>query len=372
MRVLIEASSAYDQYAGIGRYARNVISAMIKHANDDLDFRMLRTRDRIDVDISEFEQDVTDVPKRVLPLSRQNAYRLWFRLNLPLDIQWAAGRADAIYSPDFTTWHTSGIRRMVTVHDLVHLSHPEHTVPGLLNFLDRVVEPQIQKATKVAVVSRATERDLIHHYGVGQESIIYAPNAVDARFHLPEPLAREQLLELGYPEEFSLMVGTIEPRKNHINALKAYSQSEAAQKIPLLIAGRYGWGLETVVPAIEHAESQGIARYLDFIPDSLLPRLMASARMLVFPSWNEGFGLPVAEMLATGGNVVISRAPALLEVAGDQGYSADAGDVDGLAQAINEALERPGPDTRTLRSQWIRSRYSWENTAWSVLEGLRG
>lgn len=371
MRVLVEASSAFDQYAGIGRYARNVIGTMIQSAPPDVAFRMLRTRDRAELDISEFEQKTSHIPIRVLPLSRRNAYRLWFRLKLPLDVQWLSGRADVAYSPDFTLWHTSGIRRMVTVHDLVYLTHPEHTVPGLLNFLERVVVPQIEEATKVAVVSRATENELVRLIGVPRRDIVYAPNAVDSRFHLPAPYSSDELEKLGFPKEFSLMVGTIEPRKNHINAVRAYSQSEAAKRVPLFIVGRHGWGLEHILPVIHDAEARGVAKYVDFIPDAILPRLLATARMLVFPSWNEGFGLPVAEMLATGGNVVISRAPALLEVAGDHGQSAEAGDIDGLTAAINASMEQPTNETREMRSRWIRSQYDWETTAQSVLQGLR-
>lgn len=370
MRVLVEASSAYDQYAGIGRYARNVIAGLIRNAEPDARFNIVRTKDRCDLDLSEFGESVRGIRNRVIPLSRQNAYRLWFRLKTPIDVQWLTGRADVAYSPDFTMWRTSRTPRIVTVHDLAHMTHPELTVPGLLKFLEHVVQPEIERAQKIAVVSRATAADLARFMGVHPDRIVYAPNAVDERFHMPAPFSADELVELGFPPEFSLMLGTIEPRKNHANAIRAYERSSAVGRLPLVIAGRLGWGLKNILPIMEEAESRGIVKYVSYVPDEIVPRLMASARVLIFPSWNEGFGLPVVEMLATGGNVVTSRAPALIEVAGGHAQNADADDVDGLAEAINASLELPSLETRQARLDWVTSQYSWDTTAVSLLESF--
>lgn len=370
MRVLVEASSAYDQYAGIGRYARNVVAGLVRNATPETRFSLIRTRDRCDLDLSGFDETVRGIPNHVIPLSRQNAYRLWFRLKAPIDVQWFAGRTDVAYSPDFTMWRTSGVPRIVTVHDLAHLTHPNLTVPGLQRFLEHVVRPEIERAEKIAVVSHATAADLLRFMDVQADRIVYAPNAVDERFHMPSPLTAEELSRLGFPPEFSLMLGTIEPRKNHINAIRAYGQSSAAGSLPLVIAGRLGWGLENILPAIEDAEDRGIVKYVSYVPDDIVPRLMASARMLVFPSWNEGFGLPVVEMLATGGNVVTSRAPALMEVSGGHAECAESDDIDGLTEAINASLELPSRETRQSRLDWVTAQYSWDKTARSLLQSF--
>lgn len=370
MRVLIEASSAYDQYAGIGRYARNVITHLHSIAEPADDLRLVHTRDRIDLDLTEFETSVRDLSNRTIPLSRRNAYRIWFRLGLPIDVQWFLSKSDVAYSPDFTIWHTNRIPRIITVHDLVYVTHPEHTVPGLLSFLETVVDKQIEQAAKIAVVSHATAADLSRYAGVSADRMVYAPNAVDDRFFMASPLTEQEREALGLPAEFALMVGTLEPRKNHVGAIHAYELSEAAKHFPLVIVGREGWGLDRIIPTLTDAQVKGVVRYLSFFPDDALPRLMASARMLVFPSWNEGFGLPVAEMLATGGNVVTSTAPALLEVAGGFGESADAGDIEGLARAIDASIELPSDALRKQRRDWISSCYSWETTADTLLRAM--
>lgn len=370
MRILVEASSIYDQHAGIGRYARHIVGEMLS-SDEETDFRLLRTSDDADVDLSYFESALGHRTVRKLPLSRRNAYRIWFRLGIPFDIQLISGRADVAYSPDFTIWHTRNIPRVVTVHDLAHMTHPQFTTPGLLGFLNRVVIPQVEQAAKIAVVSKATGTDLQRLLGVRSEDIIYAPNGVDDRFLRAEPLSEHERKVLGLPQDFGLMVGTIEPRKNHENAIRAWELSELGGKVPLVILGREGWGLDRIYPILQPAIDRGTVIYRSYLEDTYLPSVMRSARMLIFPSWTEGFGLPVAEMLATGGNVVTSSAPALLEVADGHSWHAAADDPEGLADAIGLASIPPTPQQREARRNSIRERYSWVESAGKLLEEFK-
>lgn len=368
--MLIEASAAFNQGAGIGRYARNIISRLVEQGADE-QWTLVRAPESRDL-VSRFTPPDSDHVKTVsLPFNRRNADRLWFRLNLPLDIRLFAGAADVLYSPDFTAPPMARTPRMVTVHDLAFLTHPEQTTDALREFLERVVPRQVEAADKVAVVSLATRDDVMRHLHVPEEKIVVARNGVDERFYGANPLGPAARTRLGLPERYLLMVGTIEPRKNHINAMRALVESGAGRKVPLVIAGRPGWGFEDAMSLAKTLASQGLVILPDYVPEADLPGLYAGATALLYPSWTEGFGLPVAEALAAGIPVITGTASALREVGGDEALYADPADIDGLAGHIRRVVEFDTNDAdRARRQEWTRQ-FSWDSSTCTVLENLR-
>jgi alpha-1,3-rhamnosyl/mannosyltransferase len=127
-----------------------------------------------------------------------------------------------------------------------------------------------------------------------------------------------------------------------------------------VVAGRAGWEVEPIRQAGADLTHRGLIRWLDYVPDEDLPALYAGAVALVYPSWYEGFGLPVLEALAVGIPVVISAAPALVELAGVVAEIADAAEPDALADAIVRAstVESRSEPAR-IRRQIVARGYSW-------------
>jgi glycosyltransferase involved in cell wall biosynthesis len=371
MKTLVDASAAFNQRAGIGRYGRNILARLIRlGAEDSWTF----------VDAPEIRRDDPglfpeakgpNVRTVRLPLSRRNADRLWFRLGVPLDIRLLAGRADVVFSPDFTAPPMAGVPRMVTIHDLAFLTHPETSTEPLRRYLEKVVPRQVEGADKVAVVSYATREVVIRLLNVPESKIVVARNAVDERFYeatLPDEETRQRL---GLPEKYLLMLGTIEPRKNHVNALRALELAGLGEQVPLVIAGRPGWGFEPAMDRIRTLEARGIVRMLDYVPDDDLPTLIAGAAAMIYPSWTEGFGLPLAEALATGIPVVTGTDAALREVAGPYGLYAHPGDVETLSQHMRQvALTDTTNLERQQRREWTRQ-FSWDSSTSIVLQSLR-
>lgn len=371
MKTLIEASAAYDQGAGIGRYSRNIISRLIATSGDDR-WTLLRAPEQPRRRKSGHDMPLPRNARLVtLPLSRRNADRLWFRLKVPLDARILAGRADVVYSPDFTAPPMAGVPRMVTVHDLAFMTHPDKTTDALRRYLEQVVPRQVEKADKVAVVSYATRdvvRDLLD---VPDERIVVARNAVDERFYRARPLGAHERDRLGIPERYLLMVGTVEPRKNHLGALRALEASGVSKDVPLVIAGKPGWGFEEAMSLAESMYQRGLVRLPNYVPDVDLPGLVAGATAMLYPSWTEGFGLPVAEAMATGIPVITGTAPALREVGGDLALYADPADIDGLAQHLRMVVgQTPTDSERQARREWTRQ-FSWESSTSTVLQNLR-
>lgn len=369
MRVLVEASAACNQGAGIGRYSRNILQRLIPLAAGD-QFTLLRAP----VDSAASRFDVAAWPNatlRTLPFNRRNADRLWFRLRAPLDARLFAGGADAVYSPDFTAPPMRRVPRMITVHDLAFLTQPTRTTEALRRYLGDVVPRQVAGADLVAAVSFATAADLQHYYGVPPDKIVIARNAVDESFYRAQPFTVEERTRLGLPDRYFAMLGTIEPRKNHKLALAAIRQAGLGREIPLVIVGRPGWGHEEIAAEIADEQAQGRVIHLDNVSDADLPALLASSQALVYPSWTEGFGLPVAEALATGVPVITGTAPALREVGGHFATYVDPEDVDALVEHLRHFAETsPDPVMASARIEWTRQ-FSWDFSTSTVYDALR-
>lgn len=371
MRTLIEASAGFDQGAGIGRYARNIVSRLIDVGADDESWVLLRAPAErgkpplLDVPVSPNIRAVT------LPFSRRNADRIWFRARVPLDVRLFGRGADVVYSPDFTAPPVFGVPRMVTVHDLAFLTHPRHTTDALRRYLEDVVPRQVAVADKVVVVSNATREDVIRLLGVSEHKIVVARNGVDDRFYRARSLTEHARERLGLPKRYLLMVGTIEPRKNHVNTLRAFEHSGVGKDFPLVISGRPGWGYEPAMAEAERLAGHGLVHVPAYVPDVDLPSLYAGATALLYPSWTEGFGLPIAEALAAGIPVITGTAPALREVGGDEALYAEPDDIDGLAEKIRRVVESVSTDAdRERRRTWTRQ-FSWDSSTFTVLENLR-
>ena len=368
-RILVEASAAYNQGAGIGRYSRNILQRLIPLASVD-EFTLLRAPE--DQAISRFDVSRwSNASLKTLPFDRRNADRLWFRLRAPVDARLFAGSADVVYSPDFTAPPMWNVPRLITVHDLAFLTHPEYTTDALKRYLEAVVPRQVERADLVAVVSQATADDVQRYYGVPDDKIVLVRNAVDQSFYDVQPLTTGQKARRNLPERYFVMLGTIEPRKNHAIALDAIERTGIGKQTPLVIIGRPGWGHESIMQRIADLQQRGMVVHLDNVSDGDLPAIVASSQAMVYPSWTEGFGLPVAEAMATGVPVVTSMAPALKEVGGELAIYVDPTDAESLAEHMQNLAQAPIENAaREARITWTRQ-FSWDSSTSTVYDAIK-
>lgn len=374
MRVAVDFSAGAGQGAGIGRYARNVLPEAAA-ALPDWEFALWYAPEPGDgaafvADASANFPGADRVTFHRSRLDRRRMDQLWFRARLPVPIQLWTGRVDLVYSPDFTAPPSMRRPSIPTIHDLAFLVTPERAPASLRDYLAVVVLRQVQRAAAVATVSETTKRDLIERLGVEPNRIVVIPNAADQRFFEATPLPPDVRAQLGLPDRYFLSVGTLEPRKNHRTLFAAMRQVPAADRIPLAVVGRRGWSSDEIVQEAEGLARDGLAILLDYVDDRLLPGIYAGATAVAYPSWYEGFGLPVLEGLAAGVPVVASNVPAHVEVAGDQAVLVDPADAEALAAALHTATDdrwrtRAMRDARRTRAR----RYSWQN-AGTALAGL--
>lgn len=369
LTVGFDATAAARQDAGIGRYARELLRALTRR-DDEYRFRIFHAGG----DTGRLPPLPGRFQARALPVSDRVTNAIWHRLRIPAPAQALIGRFDLFHSPDFTAPPTFGRPSIITVHDLAFVRHPECAYPTLRAYLDAVVPRQAQRAAHVLTVSENSRADVIEMLGVSPDRVSVAYPGVSAPFMQPSgpDEARAALHGSGIETPFILTVGTLEPRKNYVRLLEAFSllrgQGLAHR---LVIAGQRGWLYEPIFDRIEQLHLQGSVRFLR-PDDETLRALYALADAYVSASVYEGFGIPVAEALAAGLPVGSSSAASLPEVVGEAAVMFDPYDVDGMANAIGRLLTDESLSSSLRQAGPLQAaRFTWERTAEAAVAAYR-
>jgi glycosyltransferase involved in cell wall biosynthesis len=375
MQIGVDYTAAAWQGAGIGRYTRELIRAAVPRDRGlryTLFFaaRGLPRHSPFLDDLRALARTNPNVAVRPVALSPRLLTILWQRLRLPLPVERLVGPLDILHAPDFVLPPTRA-RTLLTVHDLTFLIHPETADAGLRRYLARAVPRSLRRADMVLVDSRATADDLARLLGVSGPRVRLLYPGVDARFR---PMATAEAepwrARLGLPAAFLLFVGTIEPRKNLVRLAEAFAlllrdEAQLPPGLQLVIAGRRGWLYEELFAAVDRLGLRERVRFLDFVEDQGLPALYNLARVFVYPSLYEGFGLPALEALACGTPVVTSAVSSLPEVAGGAATLVDPLSVEAISAGMARALADGGA-ARAAGPLQAR-RFSWEQAAQELL-----
>ncbi len=372
MRIAIDYTAATREAAGIGNYVRSLVDAML--ALDATNQYTLLTsgrppRERPFPSASNVRGRSLVIPDRYLNV-------LWYRWRLPISATFFTGQADLYHGPDFVLPPLNGkLRKIVTVHDLAFLEHPEYAVPQLAAYLKKVVPESVTAADAVAAVSSETRKMLIEHFATPPEKISLVPNGIRSYLkRVTDPVLLDALRhKFGLRSPLVLGVGTLEPRKNHLGLIKAFhkaasSANKSARPAMLAIAGGTGWLYEETQQAVAELKLEKKVRFLGRVSDLELMLLYSLADVFVFPSFYEGFGVPPMEAMACGTPVITSNASSLPEVVGDAALLVDPHDSGEIAQAMLRVLGDPRLQEELRQKGYERARrFTWEQSARKML-----
>jgi glycosyltransferase involved in cell wall biosynthesis len=310
---------------------------------------------------------------RRAPLSERALTILWHRLRLPIPVEWFTGPIDIFHSTDFVLPPVRQARTILTVHDLTFMRLPQCAEVGLRAYLNKVVPRSIERANLVLADSQSTKNDLIELLGVSPDKIEVVYAGVERRFRPMEGEMALQRVKKRYGLNFSfiLSLGTLEPRKNFSGLIEAYALMRD-KELKLVIAGGKGWLYDEIFARVEELGLEDKVIFPGFIADEDLPALYNLAKLFVFPSLYEGFGLPPLEAMACGTPVVTSDRPSLPEVVGEAGLMVEATD----SKALAEAMERVLMDENLrgeMREKGLKQaeKFTWEAAAEKLLDVYR-
>ncbi len=320
-----------------------------------------------------------DVPESAwhlirLPLRNHALNAVWENILLPLAVRRA--RVDLVHFPRFAVPYFRAGRTVVTVHDLAFRRCPGMLTEKARCYFEAVTSKAVHRADAVIAVSEHTRQDLVDIYRVPLDRVHVVYNGVEPRFCPGEmDVARDRIgRACGLEGSYILFVGTLEPRKNLVGLLRAYAllRKSGAVDLPLVIAGGKGWLYEGIFQTVGVLGLRPYVRFLDYVPDADLPDLYRGARVFVYPSFYEGFGLPVLEAMACGTPVITSNVSALPEVAGDAALLVDPNEPEAIAGALGRILDDEGL-AHDLRQRGIRqaAHFSWDRAAKETLSVYR-
>lgn len=262
---------------------------------------------------------------------------------------------------------------VLTVFDLSFHLFPATHPAKRIRYMERYFYPRLNRASHYITISEATKQEMVKYLNLPPKKITVTPLGMEAHFK-PVPVAflNPVLSKYGLkPGSYILYIGTLEPRKNIINLLRAYATlpTRLREQYPLVLGGGMGWLMETLDMQIQKLGIQSSTIKTGYLPGGDLPALYSGAAVFVFPSLYEGFGLPPLEAMACGTPVITSNVSSLPEVVGEAGVQVHPEDVGRLAAEIEDLITDPA--RRALLSQKGLERakqFSWERCAALTLD----
>jgi glycosyltransferase involved in cell wall biosynthesis len=347
---------------GISRYARRLARALVDLIPPE------------DVTLIEHRRE-----GEPLALAGAGTYRAWTPPHHAWE-RWALGvellplGLDLLHSTDFIPPAWGARRRVITIHDLTFLHYPDYLTADAQRYYNDQIVWAAAQADAILVDSAATRRDLHTLLDVPLEWVTVAHLAAGARFR---PLPAQEIattvaryeLEPGY----LLFVGVWEPRKNLPGLLEALALlRDRGVTAPLVIAGRPGWLYEEIFDRVAALHLTSQVRFIEHLPVADLVGLYNGARLLVMPSFYEGFGLPALEAMQCGTPTVVSDRASLPEVVGEAGLLVDPDDPTAIAEACWRLLNDDANHAR-LRAAGLAQaeRFTWRATAERTLEAYQ-
>jgi len=317
-------------------------------------------------------------PALDLPKESQNWHykiigprKMWTLFGLSLEFLLKRSKPDVFLSPTHYLPIFSPYRSLISILDVSYLHFPQLFKSSDLNQLRNWTKFSLKKARGVFTISQASKDDIIKEYGVPGYKIAITYPGVKAGLKVDLDRLNMEDLKKKYAikKDFVLYVGTLQPRKNVIRLIEAFSKLK--NDVELVIVGRKGWLYEEILEAPKKYKIENKVKFLESVPDEDLPSFYENALCFVLPSLYEGFGLPVLEAMKYGCPVIASNVSSLPEAGGDAALYVDPENVDDIAKNLKLLIE-----DKILREKLVKKGYeqvkkfSWEKTAKETLNVL--
>ncbi|GIK66609.1 MAG: hypothetical protein BroJett018_44030 [Chloroflexota bacterium] len=365
MTLYLDVSAGVNVSSGLGRYSRSLTHALIRHLAKPpaLFYNYIEGRTK----------PIEGLPE--LAATRVKlGYKAW---RMAVWMGQLTGRDFRQLTPGVTLFHAMEhllmplnrqpkVPTVMTVHDLIFELFPEHHKRLNHVFLTRAMPLFVKRADAIIAVSEASKRDLIEHYGTPGEKITVVYEAADTHFQLPTPAKiAEVRTKYHLPEQFLLVVGAIEPRKNYsrlVEALMILRQKHTDLK--LVVVGSKGWLYEPFFQRIKELQAGEHVLFPGYVPDDDLPAVYSAATITVMASVYEGFGLPILEAMACGSPVVCSQSSSLPELGGEVAHYFDPLSIDSMVGGLDTVLNDEALQQK-MRIEGLgqAAKFSWERAA---------
>ncbi len=341
MRVLLNDRVLLRPLTGVGHYVSELLGALRSYTAVELRTLVSRARPTAAGPASGTSDATPAAPPRSTSRRITGVLRGLLEVPYRAALRWAARGCDLYHEPNHIPV-PCGRPTVTTIHDLSVLLHPEWHPADRVRWYERQFAAGVRQTRVFLAASEATRREMSTHLGVSSDRIRVTYQAPRAPFRpVPPEVVARTCAALDLPAEFLLFVGTLEPRKNVDGLLQAYAGLPAGirARVPLVLAGGWGWRTERIAAAARSPELRASVRLVGYQDDQRLAALYTACTALAWPTLYEGFGLPPLEALACGAMVITSNTTSLPEVVGDAGVLLDPHDTPAWTDALRRAIE---------------------------------
>ncbi len=377
LKIAIDVTSLRSKPSGIGVYITNLVYALIKlqsESNFNLSlvyqpsFKKWLRGDLSPGYNQNFSLDTRCLP---LPVTVSNLLTNFPNPILSL-LEPCLGSPDILQGTDHFVYPSQKSKNILTIHDLTFIKYPQ-----FVNSIVKTYYSRLQKCLKwtdlIITFSENTQQEISYYFNISPDKIKITPQA--SRFGItPPPNVDKSQVNYDFSLPYLLLISTLEPRKNIVNLIKAFNYLKKREKIPhnLVLIGQKGWHYQPILEAIAESPYTENIYHLDYLKDELVVLFYRQADVFVYPSYYEGFGLPVLEAMTLETPVVTSNRSCLPEIAQDAALLINPDDYQELATAILRVISDKQLRQELIRRGKIRSSlYSWSKTAQTTLEAYQ-
>ncbi|MFC1598178.1 glycosyltransferase family 4 protein [Patescibacteria group bacterium] len=262
----------------------------------------------------------------------------------------------------------------VVVHDLLHLLQPDVYKKKDSIYMNWAMRRSLPKAKKIIAISQNTKKDLLQEIPELNEvkiSVVYQ----DAMPQFDATVSTETIevvrQEFNLPERFLLFTGSLSPRKNLLGLFEAFAKIQNDVPHHLVITGGKAWKEGPIHSRLQELQLEQRVHILGFVPDKNMPALYQAAEAYIYPSFYEGFGIPLLEAFAAGTPVISSNTSSLPEVGGEAALYINPKDPSDIAKKIKTLLSSSELREKLQEKGYEqRKKFSWVESSKEILQLL--
>ena len=340
MNIGFDAKRLYNNFTGLGNYSRFVVNSLLDYAPENqyiLYSPKIRRHPETDSITSNTSVTVVTAPRWMNTVGASSIWRSW-------------GIAGELKTSGLQVYHglsqelpfniPDGIRKVVTVHDLIFLRYPELYNPIDVKIYTAKVSRACKFADTIIAISQQTADDIVSFLDIPAAKIRVIYQGCHPQFTIKATTEDINGVRASYqlPEKYILNVGTVEKRKNILSAIKAMALLPRSERLPLVIVGRETIYKREVMKFVVSAGLENEVIFLHQVPFPHLPAIYQGAHAFVYPSFFEGFGIPVVESIESGVPVITSRGSCFIEAGGPSTLYVDPSNSEELAHQLDRII----------------------------------
>jgi len=351
-------------------------------------FELLKKFEEFSISNLRFTIYLKNKPRPDMPKEREGwkyrvigPKRFWTQFGLPFDLFFHKPRPDIFFTPSHYAPRFSPIPTAISIMDVSYIHFPHLFKRSDLYQLRDWTAYSVKNASKIFTISQASKNDIIKTYGVsgGKVTVTYPGVKLKTQMSKLKTTAQNSKVlgdKYGISNEYILFVGTLQPRKNIVRLVEAFSlisPSLIINPLSLIIVGKKGWMFEEILVAPKKFNVEDRVKFLDFVPDEDLPFFYKNALCFVLPSLYEGFGLPVLEAMKYRCPVIASNTSSLPEAGGDAALYVDPLSVEDITKNLESIIQNSELREKLIKKGYEQvKKFAWEKTARETLKGLEG